>query len=364
MKIITLSLMITTVTVLFLNPVHAQLKPGFDTSEYIELIKIAATLRALPKDSLAPPSKYSLSYLSPEMGFHNQWALWTNTTGVAVIVIRATVKDTLSALVNMYSAMSPAAGELELEKGNFFKYKLAENPRAAIHTGYLIASGYLSLNILLKIDSCYKQGIKGFLIIGHSQGGSIAYLLTSHFYQLQKEGKLPAGIRFKTYSNAAPKPGNLYFAYDYETMTRGGWAYTVVNTLDAIPETPLSLQTLDDLNEINIFADAKERIKNLKFPQNIVMLYFHHKLNEPVRDAGDMYRKYLGKYVAIYSHKEGVFFTEPVYANTNNYVRTGEQILFVPDPEYYRKFPQDKNDMLINHYFPAYLYLAEKYEAK
>ncbi|HPN72156.1 MAG TPA: hypothetical protein PLZ32_21680, partial [Saprospiraceae bacterium] len=75
-----------------------------------------------------------------------------------------------------------------------------------------------------KIDSLYKTGTKEFLIMGHSQGGAIAYLMTSYLYNLQQLGQLPIDIKFKTYCSAAPKPGNLYYAYEYEAMTQGGWA--------------------------------------------------------------------------------------------------------------------------------------------
>jgi predicted esterase len=56
-------------------------------------------------------------------------------------------------------------------------------------------------------------------IMGHSQGGAIAYLLTAHLLSLQKENKIPSEIVFKTYCSAAPKPGNLHFAY---ALTSGG----------------------------------------------------------------------------------------------------------------------------------------------
>jgi hypothetical protein len=338
------------------------LEPGFDKSEYIELIKIGSTFTDLPKDSVDQPMKFTLSYRSPEIGFKNRWALWTNSSGTAVINIRATVKDTLTQLVNTYAAMTPATGELELESGTIYKYKLSDNPHAAVHTGYLIAAMYLARDILPKIDSSYKAGIKDYLIFGHSQGGTIAYLLRAYFHQLQHEGRLPPGIRFKTYSSAAPKPGNLYFAYDYELLNRGGWALTVVNYLDAIPESPVSIQTLDDFNEINLFSGAKDSIKkNLKFPQDLAALYVFHKLDEPLREAANTYRKYLGTAIAAVAHSKGVIFTEPKYANTSNYVRTGEQIILMPDEEYYSTFPQDKSDKLVNHYLQTYLYLAGKY---
>jgi hypothetical protein len=34
------------------------------------------------------------------------------------------------------------------------------------------------------------------------------------------------------------KTGNLYFAYDFDYITRGMKAFTIVNTDDWVPETP------------------------------------------------------------------------------------------------------------------------------
>ncbi|MEP7235165.1 MAG: lipase family protein, partial [Ignavibacteriota bacterium] len=139
----------------------------------------------------------------------------------------------------------------------------------------------------------------------------------------------------------------------------------VVNSLDAIPEMPISIQTLDDFNEINLFEGARDSIKkNLSFPKDLAALYVYDKLDAPLRDALASYQKYLGSVMATIAHSAGVKFGEPIYANTNNYTRIGEQIILTPDAEYFNKFPQDKTDKLTNHYLQTYLYLAEKYRPK
>ncbi len=58
-----------------------------------------------------------------------------------------------------------------------------------------------------------KAGIRNFYLLGHSQGAAINFLVTAHLRHLQKTGRIPADVRFKSYRSAAPKPGNLYFAY-------------------------------------------------------------------------------------------------------------------------------------------------------
>jgi hypothetical protein len=74
-----------------------------------------------------------------------------------------------------------------------------------VHVGWLLALAYLAPTITQKIDEYSKQGIKDFIIMGHSQGAAISFLTTSYLYYLQKDGKIPADIRFKTYCSAAPK---------------------------------------------------------------------------------------------------------------------------------------------------------------
>lgn len=237
--------------ILFYNFAVAQnLKPGFDRKEYLELLKLTAkhTNPETFKDVPAPDN-FKLQYRSPITGMDNAWELWTNASGGAAISVRGTTVKTESWLENFYAAMVPAEGQLKLSPSNTFSYRLAEHPDAAVHVGWLLGLASMAPNIVQHIDSCYKKGIRNFSLVGHSQGGGITFLLTAYLYQLQKQNLLPKDIRFKTYCSAGPKPGNLFFAYEYEEMTQDGWAYNVVNASDWVPEVPLTVQTTDDLQK-------------------------------------------------------------------------------------------------------------------
>jgi len=224
----------------------------------------------LPGDISSWPRTLSKS---KTIGLDNHWDLWINKSStIAVISIRGTTLKPESSLANLYAAMVPAKGKLQLTKTDTFEYELAPNPEAAVHVGWLISMAYLSRDILPKIDSLYSTGVKNILLMGHSQGGAINYLLTAYLYNLQMKGALPKDLRFKTYCSAAPKPGNLYFAYYYEMLTRNGWGYNIVNSVDWVPETPISIQTLNDINHSNPFTNAKRKLKKLKFPQNTQLL--------------------------------------------------------------------------------------------
>ncbi|MFH1119143.1 MAG: lipase family protein [Bacteroidota bacterium] len=335
-----------------------QLQPGFDKAEYREMLKMAACVVDTPwQNSKLVPDKFRLIFRSPVIGLDNRWDLWIDEGSVAVISIRGTTEKTESWLENFYAAMVPASGSMKLTADQTFTYKLSENPRAAVHIGWLMATGYMSQGILSKIDSCYRRGIWDFIITGHSQGGGISFLMTAYLLNLQKNGALPADIRFKTYCSAAPKPGNLYFAYDYENMTYGGWAFNVVNSADWVPETPLSIQTIQDFNAVNPFVQAEKTIKKQKLPTRLAMGYAYGKLDRPTRRAVKNYRKYLGKVAGKFVNKSLPGFQSPDYLFANHYVRTGSTIVLYADEMYYKNYPDNTDNVFIHHMAGPYLYL-------
>ncbi len=348
-----------------LAPLFAQvLQPGFDKAEYIEMLKISATFGDSAYVATFPkPERYNSVYRSPVVGLDNMWDLWISkdkNQPTAVFSLRGTTANSVSWLGNFYAAMVPAKGELDLGENNKFPYELAKKPTAAVHVGWLVSMAILSKDIRPKLDSCYRAGIKDMIIMGHSQGGAIAYLLTAYLYDLQQKGEIPADIRFKTYCSAAPKPGNLYFAYEYEAATQAGWAYNVVNSADWVPEVPLSVQTLDDFNVTNPFVGAKGIIKKQKFPRRVALKYVYNRLSKPSRRAQKNYQKYLGNIAAGLVQKNIAGYTPSDYVNSNNYVRTGNTIVLLADAEYYQKFPDSQEKIFAHHFHPPYLYLAQK----
>lgn len=349
---------------LSLYTLGSNLEPGFKKAEYLDVLKITAhQLDAKVWDTMKidMPKAYGFHYRSATMGLDNRYDIWLNEEDkIAALNIRGTTLHNESWLANFYAAMVPAKGTLNIEKDFVFNYSLAEDHKAAVHVGWLVSTAYLSRDITIKLDSLYKEGYKDFMIMGHSQGGAISYLLTSHLLSLKKQGEIPADVTFKTYCSAAPKPGNLYYAYEYEAATFGGWAFNVVNAADWVPETPISIQTLDDFNNTNPFKNAEQAIKQTKFPKRIALKKAYKDLSKPAKKAQRKYQKYLGKLVSTSVKSYLEEYEEPTYYNSNHYVRTGVIIVLMPDEEYNQLFPDSDEKLFVHHLMEAYMHLALK----
>lgn len=350
-------------------PVQSQvLKSGFDKSEYLESLTINHRAH-FPIDkwdsltSMPQPQNFRFVYRSPEVAFDNLWDFWVHRQKpLGLIAIRGSIATQVSFLANLYAAMIPAAGEIQLDHDFLFRYQLAEHPQAAVQVGWFVAMAYLSKSIVPKLDSCYQTGIKDFILTGHSQGGAITYMLTAHLKHLQKAGQLPPDIQFKTYCSASPKPGNLFFAYDFETQTVGGWAFNVINTADWVPDVPFSVQTVNDFTEVNPFRNVKTIIKRQKFPANIALKRAYRQLSKPGLKAQKNYEKYLGVMVSKAVRKQFPNYVTPDYVQSNYYVRTGTTIVLYADEVYQKHFEKEAEKYGIwHHHQPEkYLYLTEK----
>lgn len=338
-----------------------QLSPGFSKEEYKALMTVSAQFGDSGYAAkIPPPPGYKLIYRSPVMGLDNRWDLWKDANGIPIISIRGTTAKQISWTANFYAAMVPASGEIQLSSTEKFQYRLAESERAAVHVGWLICTGFLVKDMLPKIDSCYKAGSRSLYIVGHSQGGAIAFLLNAYLHSLQKQNTLPADLHIKTYCSAGPKPGNLYFAFEYEAMTQQGWAFNVVNAADWVPQTPFSVQNIEDYAAINPFTDAKSFIKKQGWPKRWALNYAYGRMTTPSRKARKNYSKFLGNFVSKSVKKYLPGYVPPAYFKSNDYVRTGATIVLLPGADYYQKFPQDKTKVFMNHFHGPYLYLAEQ----
>lgn len=339
-------------------PLQAQqLKPGFDPKEYGDLLQLPERGDSGTMDK--HPDNFKLLYTSPEVGFYNRWFLWKRNDGVIVINIRGTILKTESWLANFYAAMIPAKGSLQLTDSTRFDYKLANDTTTAyVHVGWTMSLGFMAPDIVKHIKEQYKEGAREFIIMGHSQGGGIAFLTRSYLEYLPD---LPKDIKYKTYCSAGPKPGNLYYAYDFDFITRNGYGFRIVNSADWVPETPLSLQKVTDFNPVNPFMDIPGTLKKQKFFVRLYGKMIYNKLTRATNLSVKRYRKYLGGFVYKISKKNLPQLQQPEYVYSNNYMTAGVPIILMADEEYYRKFPFDGKNVFINHLPEQYLFLLRKH---
>ncbi|MDO4461210.1 MAG: lipase family protein [Bacteroidia bacterium] len=342
--------------------ISAQLVSGFQKEEYLECLRIASHFKngmIEDKYKCETPKEYERIYESPTMGFDNKWELWENKEKkIFLVSLRGSVPTQVSWFANFHAGLLPAQGKYHLVED--YDYKLCEDGKALVHAGWLGSVLSLSKDIEAKIDSCYKAGMRDCILTGHSQGGAICALLTAYLLQKQKDGLIAADIRFKTYCSAAPKPGDYRFAMQYDRMTRGGWAFNVVNADDWVPETPLSVQTPDDFNETSPFRRVDDMVKaaDMKGMDKLKIKMLIRLLKTPTRKSEKRLTKYLGYTMADMLSDLGVDYGKPALVHCANFQRAGVTIVLMPDEQYHQAHKYYADDIFEHHMFVAYMDLA------
>lgn len=339
------------------------LQPGFNAAEYLEMLRIVAQQMDTSHRGTVPrPEQYTREYRSTPTALDNRWDLWLDHDRKTMVVsLRGTTLAAESWLENFYSAMVPAKGSLQLNDSTTFHYKLSNDPKATVHIGWTLGLALMAPDIIGKIKEYHQRyQIKQLVVLGHSQGGALAFLLRSYLQYQVQELQLPADLLIKTYCSAAPKPGNLFYAYDFDYITRNGWAFTVVNASDWVPETPFSLQTLRDFNSLNPFTDVRKQLNKQSL---LVRLYLKHVYNRMNRTSGKAQRtftKYLGRTLYKQVKKNQPGYAQPAYASTMNYMRAGTSVVLQGDAEYFKQFPDSGNNVFVHHGFWPYYSLTKK----
>ncbi len=340
-----------------------QLKAGFEPNEYKEILGVyahsisdTAFSKGIPK-----PTTLQMESESPTVGLENKWYLWVNESEkIAVFSIRGTVPNPTSWLANFYSAMIPAQGKMKFRTDYTFDYSFSQDPKAFVHVGWTLSTGALAESLLPKMAELTEKGYRDFIITGHSQGGAISYLVAAMLMKMNNANAWGEKLRIKTYASAAPKPGNLFFAYDFENRTMGGWAFNIVNPSDWVPEVPFSIQTVNDFSQTNPFSDVSGFIKQQKFPKNIVFKKIYNKLDKPTKKSQKNFQKYLGKMVGKQVLKTLPEFESPPFVSSNHYSRAGTFIIFQPDESYLKMFPNNKEKVFQHHMLQPYYFLFKK----
>ncbi len=339
-----------------------KLKSGFNAQEYLDVLHLEwahqDSGKYAPKEL---PKNYKRVYRSPAVGLNNKFDFWLSDDSVGVICIRYTVSG-VSWLENFYSGMVKAKGTLQLDDSTTFNYKFSSDDKAMVHHGWAIGIGHLAPLITKTINEYYKKGIKNFIIVGHSQGAALSYLMRSYL-EYAPENTVPKDITYKVYCSAAPKPGNQFYSYDFDFITRQGWAYRVVNAADWVPQTPFTIQATEDLFPINPFSKRKELL-HYRVHNPLIRWYVNHALGQMERathKTNRKYKKYLTKRMGKFIKKTLKQYKAPNVENSNNYSPAGLPIILRPDAHYDELFKYDGINVFYHHMFEPYIYLTKLY---
>lgn len=343
---------------------NAQLQPGFDAQEYADLLYLQ--FNGLSPDSAGKTFSlnkglYKNQLLTPEVGLLNRAAVLLRQDGVVVLNLRGTVNKPESWLENFYAGMVAARGSLQLSDDYVFHYKLSSDENAAVHIGWLLGVGFLVKEMKPMLDSLIDHGHRQLLIGGHSQGGALAFLTSVylHYYFADKQ----IDVSIKTYASAAPKPGNQAFANTFDYLHRNQMGFRVINSADWVPETPFSLQTLNDMNEPNPFLNAAATINKQKFPEKMVMKHVYRQLRKNSSRASKTFRKYLGDKLYKPVTASVKDFERPALVKTMHYATAGVPVILMTDSTYHEQFSYDGSNVFVHHMFVPYMYLLQKHYA-
>ncbi|MGZ3864404.1 MAG: lipase family protein [Bacteroidia bacterium] len=340
---------------------QSKLKPGFDADEYSGLLSVSSQ----HMDSLYPgyvlplSNNYQRVYRSSVVGLENRFDVYVKDNEIGIISLRGTVAKGESWIENFYMGMISNEGNIIIDKNRVFSYKVASDTNAYVHLGWMLGLAHLAPEIVKQLNALYAKGIKDVLIFGHSQGGALAFLLRSYLQYLD-EKSLPKDITYKTYCSAPPKPGNLFYSYDYDFITRGGWGFRVVNALDWVPESPFTVQTTNDVNVISPLRNREESMKRLGFASRFYLKMIYRKLNRSTKRSLKLYNKYLGHKLYRLLRKNHPEYIEPKYKPSINYSITGTPVILKPTPAYEQKFPHDPKNGFLHHTYRSYLFITKE----
>lgn len=348
--------------IFFSSGAYAQtLNPGFNAQECEDVFKLNFAFLDTVQSNKFPNflTGYAIHYRSPSVGLDNSSDIWTRQDSTVIILLRGTTGKMESILEDFYCAMLPAKGSIRLSKNKTFDYQLADDPKAAVHAGFLIGFAYLADDIKPQINELYNKGYRKFIIGGHSQGGSLAYYFDAWLRQLKKKG-VYKDIFIKTYASAPPKMGNMYFAYDYDNANRSEWSYSIVNTADPVPEMPFTTQQIDiDMNEPNPILNLVKRFNDLPFIKRIILKNAFNKMRKRARKSSEAYQKYLGKYVGEFIRKSLPDMELPNPVPTTYFIRPGVPIILSTNKAYW-EYCKD-TPKYFHHGVDPYRFLLRQY---
>jgi len=237
--------------------------PGFDFAEAKTLLCIeqqtyegtpnnpASTTAGVPPVPAPPGNWQRKADLTPTRAtlLDNYWEVWQNQDrpNRYAIAVRGTVKTPASILADLLLPVVKARYEFSIA-GTTVAFNLArEEPGsdivAGVHAGFTLSLLLMLLTtdvpLLPTLAQLSLDPANEIYVTGHSQGASIAQLLTSFVRHSDDFSK----ASYKTYVFAPAKPGNDHYVYDLDRIAAvEGLSFAVVNSQDWVPQVPLTLE--------------------------------------------------------------------------------------------------------------------------
>jgi hypothetical protein len=231
---------------------------GFNLGEASDLLYMCDQLYAQP-NGIPMPTGFTQRWRSTPIfqpafsfpPFDNLWALWQSTAvePTFALIARGTVLNAGSILEDLISVLVSATGSVVIGPVTI-PYQFAADARASVHAGFVLGSllllNFPSQGILQQLASRVPPGSK-ICIAGHSQGASLAVLLSSYFnYAASLRNQ---NYSYKVYAFAQPKPGNDHYQTDFgKVFCNTGFGFRLTNSLDFIPQLPFTFEVPTDLN--------------------------------------------------------------------------------------------------------------------
>jgi len=356
----TTKLIILICLLVFQAPSYAQFSNGLNEIEAQNLMKLSYYPFFMDScktkmDNELP--NYQIIKTVDSVAMDNAWSI-IKTKNTGIITFRGTTVQQISWMENFYSAMIPAKGEATIPSGKTITYNFANDERAGVQSGWSLAILIMSPEIIEEIKKLNNEGIYHIYIAGHSQGGALALLFRAFLEHLPND-VLSEKNTYKTYAFAAPKPGNRFFAYEYNKIANKELtSFTFTNPYDWVPQLPFSVQSPNNITALNPFI-AFESSKEGSFIKRIALHQIYNSMKKPIVKSQKSLNKNLGDRVSKLIKKDIGEFTLPPYLLDAAYFPVGVNIVL----EQYQPIhnPKDKKDVFWQHHPPHYIQLVTAY---
>jgi hypothetical protein len=190
--------------------------------------------------------------------YQSAWVLYEGVgenKGAYTVAIRGTVMSNMPSAVEDILFHPVSAKKFISDEVSFGSFD-----GSAVHSGFAHATFSLLLDdkygVLRAISTLVPANSRLF-IVGHSQGAAMATLVHAFLHNAGSGSDAGSNVfalrdknfSLKSYAFAQPKPGNFTFSADFASITQPfDNAIVINNDIDPVPQVPLTLQDISDLN--------------------------------------------------------------------------------------------------------------------